>query len=26
VTVPETDLGEILLLPQQLMEPPDQPF
>jgi len=26
VTVPLTDLGEILLLPQQLMEPPDQPF
>ena len=26
VTVPETNLGEILLLPQQLMEPPDQPF
>ena len=26
VTIPETDLGEILLLPQQLMEPPDQPF
>jgi len=26
VTAPETDLGEILLLPQQLMEPPDQPF
>ncbi len=25
VTVPLTDLGEVLLLPQQLMTPPDQP-
>lgn len=25
VTVPLTDIGEVLLLPQQLMNPPDQP-